>query len=101
MGFAIAVLAAGAVVHFADLRISDESAPATDAGSATALPDVTGTPVPIARHTLDDLGLSSRVRGAGWASLGFGPPPVVQGQDPPAGTSVSTGGSVTLYVRNR
>jgi len=65
------------------------------------VPDVRGTPIPAAGDAIRNAGFHPLLGRRGLAPFSthlHKPPPLVQGQNPPAGTVGKIGSTVTMYV---
>jgi beta-lactam-binding protein with PASTA domain len=107
LALALAAVVVAGLLLFTDLRVTDQSAKE----EATALflegtdqaevPDVRGTPIPAAGDAIRNAGFHPLLGRRGLAPFSahlHKPPPLVQGQKPPAGTIAKIGSTVTMYV---
>jgi PASTA domain len=107
---ALAAVIVAALLLFTDLRVTDQSAKdeATslflEGTDQAQVPDVRGSSIPAAGKAMRNAGFHPLLGHRGLAQVMahlHRPPPLVQGQDPPAGTILQIGNSVTLYIRGK
>ena len=108
MALALAAVVVGALLLFTDLRVTDrsvkeEAMSVLRVGTAAKVPNVRGTPIPAAGDAIRNAGLHPVLgRGIGpFMQHLHRPPPLVQGEKPPAGTTVRIGSTVTLYFKGK
>jgi beta-lactam-binding protein with PASTA domain len=104
---ALAAVVVAALLLFTDLRVTDQSAKdeATslflEGTDQAQVPDVRGSSIPAAGEAMRNAGFHPLLGHRGIAQVMshlHKPPPLVHGQDPPAGTTLKIGSTVTLYL---
>jgi beta-lactam-binding protein with PASTA domain len=107
VALALAAVVVAALLLFTDLRVTEQSAKeeATslflEGTDQAQVPDVRGTPIRAAGDALRNAGFHPLLGRRGLAPVMAHlrkPPPLVQGQEPPAGTTAKIGSTVTMYV---